>query len=80
MKKILVNVNEENLEKLRAIWLGIRGYRLSNSDIVNQLVVSELLRLQECHDVLPFQISKNGVPSCRKSVRTLDEAIKEKRK
>lgn len=82
MKKILVNVNEENLEKIRDEWAGMRGCRSSNSDIVNELMMSELYHLKQIHEKLrDFGTFKNVMsPSYRKSVRTLDEAIKEKRK
>lgn len=83
MKKILVNVNEENLEKIRGEWAGMRGYRSSNSDIVNELMMSELHKLGQIHEkIREFATFKNvmSVPSRRKSVRTLDEAIKEKGK
>lgn len=43
MKKILVNVNEENLELVREQWRGVRGYRMSNSDIVNELLAKEVM-------------------------------------
>lgn len=43
MKKILVNIKEENLECVRDQWAGIRGYRSSNSEIVNELLAKEVL-------------------------------------
>ena len=80
MKKILVNVNEENLEKIRAEWAGIRGYRSSNSDIVNELMMSELYKLKQIYDFGKFQMTKESASIGRKHVRTLDEAYKEERK
>lgn len=79
MKKILVNVNEENLEKIRAEWAGMRGYRSSNSDIVNELMMSELYKLKQIHDFGKFEMVKESAPIGRKRVRTLDEAFKEGR-
>lgn len=61
MKKILVNVNEKNLEKIRDEWAGMRGYRSSNSDIVNELMMSELFKLKQIHDFGKFEGSKKCV-------------------
>lgn len=79
MKKILVNVNEKNLEKIRAEWAGMRGYRSSNSDIVNELMMSELYKLKQIHDFGKSEMAKESAPIGRKRVRTLDEAFKEGR-
>lgn len=77
MKKILVNVNEENLEKIREEWAGMRGYRSSNSDIMNELMMEELFKLQRIHLPVMSEMMTCGVTGTRKSVRTLDEAYKE---
>ena len=77
MKKILVNVNEQNLEKIRDEWAGMRGYRSSNSDIVSELMMSELFRLQQLHDFGKFDKTVGGVMGTRRRVRTLDQALKE---
>ena len=79
MKKILVNVNEENLEKIREEWAGMRGYRSSNSDIVNELMMSELYKLKQIYDFGKFEMAKESASIGRKRVRTLDEALKEGR-
>ncbi|MBR3073629.1 hypothetical protein [Fibrobacter sp.] len=76
MKKILVNVNEENLELVREQWRGVRGYRLSNSDIVNELLAKEVML-----KVLK-QARFTSTPSKEKrtSLRTLMDAYKEQAK
>ena len=80
MKKILVNVSEENLEKIRDEWAGMRGYRSSNSDIVNELMMSEIYKLKQIHDFGKFEGLKKSVSTGRKHVRTLEDAYKETKK
>ena len=77
MKKILVSVNEENLEKIRDEWAGMRGYRSSNSDIVNELMMSEIFRLRQLYDFGKFDKTDGAVTGTRRRVRTLDQALKE---
>lgn len=76
MKKILVNVNEENLELVRERWSGVRGYRLSNSDIVNELLAKEVTL-----NVLGQAMFKSTPPKEKHTpLRTLMDAYKEQAK
>lgn len=76
MKKILVNVNEENLELVREQWSGVRGYRLSNSDIVNELLAKEvMLKVLKQARFVSTPPKEKHTP-----LRTLMDAYKEQKK
>lgn len=87
-KKILVNINENNLELIRQLLQKKWGWKPSNSEIVDHVFFDFLLE----HQVISFEFPDTKVKidggkrvvtlekGQRKKIRTLDEAIKEERK
>lgn len=87
-KKILVNINEQNLELIRQLLQKKWGWEPSNSEIVDHVFFDFLVD----HQVISFDFpdtkikidGSNRVVTIdrqqRKKVRTLDEAIKELKK
>lgn len=86
-KKILVNVNERNLELVRQFLQRKWGWKPSNSEIVEHVFFDFLIGHQAISYDFPdtkFKIDggKKVVTvdrQLRKKVRTLDEAIKEEK-
>ncbi len=87
-KKILVNINEQNLELIRQLLRKKWGWKPSNSEIVDHVFFDFLLE----HQVISFDFPDTKVKidggkrvvtiekGRRKKIRTLDEAFKEERK
>ena len=87
-KKILVNINEKNLELIREHLQKKWGWKPSNSEIVDHVFFDFLLEHQVIsYDFPDTKIKIDGGKRVvtlekgqRKKIRTLDEAIKEERK
>ena len=87
-KKILVNINENNLEVIRQFLQKKWGWKPSNSEIVDHVFFDFLLE----HQVISFEFPDTKIKidggkrvvtlekGQRKKIRTLDEAIREERK
>lgn len=87
-KKILVNINERNLELIRQLLQKKWGWKPSNSEIVEHVFFDFLIE----HRVVSYDFPDTMIKidggkrvvtvdrQQRKKIRTLDEAIKEGRK
>lgn len=87
-KKILVNINEQNLELIRQLLQKKWGWKPSNSEIVDHVFFDFLVE----HQVISYDFPDTKIfidggkrvvtleRGQRKRVRTLDEAFKEERK
>lgn len=87
-KKILVNINEQNLELIRQLLQKKWGWKPSNSEIVDHVFFDFLIEHQVIsYDFPDTKIHIDGGKRVvtidrhkRKKLRTLEEAIKEERK
>lgn len=87
-KKILVNINEKNLELIRQLLQKKWGWKPSNSEIVDHVIFDFLIAHQVIsYDFPDTKIQNDGNKRVvaverqqRRKLRTIDEAFKEGKK